>query len=64
MKFGGLTRFIYPCDLLMISLAQAIQTPFALFLIAAISLATRFLHRNLRVAPLAEKSTFFFLNAS
>jgi hypothetical protein len=58
MKFGGLTRFIYPCDL-MISLAQAIQTPCALFLIAAISLATRFLHRNLRVAPPAEKSTFF-----
>jgi hypothetical protein len=56
LRFGGLTRFIYPCDLVLISLAQAIQTPFALLLIAAISLVTRCVHRNLFVAPPSEKS--------
>jgi hypothetical protein len=56
LRFGGLTRFIYPCDLLLISLAQAIQTPGALLLIATISLVTGFFHRNLPIAQAAENS--------
>jgi len=55
LRFGGLTRFICPCDL-MISLIQAIQTTCALFLIDAISLVSGFLHRNLRIDPTDEKS--------